>query len=61
MSDCILSDYRSYLFASILLILEAWLGKTEKTKYSSILDVIIFGSISIVIYLITRRKKDEGR
>ncbi len=38
-----------------ILLLEAWLGRTDKTKYSSTLELLILGSISLIVFIIYKR------
>lgn len=46
---------------SCILLLEAWLGRTEKTKYSSTLELLILGSLSLAVYLIFKKGEENER
>lgn len=61
MSECIPNDYWLYILAMAYMILEAWLGKTEKVKAGSILELIIISTLSVVVFLIYNRKEKNER
>jgi len=54
MSNCV-SDWKSAVPMVLMLLLEAWLGKTEKTKYASTLEVLIVGAWDLMKYFISKK------
>lgn len=49
MPECSSTDWKHYAFGFGVLLLEAWLGKTKKTIYSSTIELIIMGTWNLII------------
>jgi hypothetical protein len=55
------TNWKQTAIMILWMFLEAWLGKTEKTKYSSTLELVVFGSVSLIKKIFTKGEKNEGR
>ena len=60
MTSCSPTDIAGAIMLCIVLLLEAWLGRTEKTKYSSILELVIMGMIALLLTVFKRGDKNAG-
>lgn len=57
MIECLEVDGPKLLILLAILILEAWLGKTQKVKAGSILELVFVGIISLLILLTIKWRK----
>jgi hypothetical protein len=48
MIECVANDWKNSIPVLGILLLEAWLGKTDKTRYGSTLEMIVMGTVSLL-------------
>jgi hypothetical protein len=54
---CDITDWKQGALLSCILLLEAWLGRTDKTKYSSTLEFMLLGAVDILKSLLRKKKE----
>ena len=48
MFDFDLSNWKQHVVLFVWMFVEAWLGKTDKTKYSSTLELFVMGTVALI-------------
>lgn len=55
MTDCLNDSLTNSIIILLILILEAWLGKTQKTKSGSILELLFLGTLSLIVFITIKK------
>lgn len=48
MTGCDVTDWKQGAILVFWMLIEAWLGKTEKTRYSSTLEFAVMGTVNLL-------------
>jgi len=54
MTSCMITDWKHGLSIIVVLLLEAWLGKTNKVRYASTLELVAIGSFDLIKRIFTK-------